>query len=88
MFIRYCLSDPGSVGLGRTGNEVLPLRLRVLQEDVDHLVGVDDDAVVALDHMPCPLAVLIRPNVTTEDLVSESPMPVLNIALDNVPKNS
>ena len=41
----YYLSDPGSVCLGGAGNEVLPLSLRVLQEDVDHLVGVDDDAV-------------------------------------------
>ena len=42
---------PGPVSFGGSGDEVLPLSLSVLLEDVDHLVSVDDHAVVTPDHM-------------------------------------
>ena len=47
------------MSLGGTGDQILPLSLRVLLEDGDHLVGVDDHAVVALDDVFDPRAVLM-----------------------------
>ena len=62
------------MSLGGTGDQILPLSLRVLLEDGDHLVGVDDHAVVALDDVFDPRAVLMWPDVAAEDLVPEPPV--------------